>query len=254
MKYFLSLLVISLLTMSALFFLNRSSNLPTGAPPYDGSDSDFVTETEEEHLLRGWKRPEGPAKVALQVGHWKNDEVPDELHRLRGNTGAVGGGKTETEVNLAIAEETKLLLEKKGVSVDLLPATIPEQYWSDVFVAIHADGHDDTTKTGFKAAAPRRDYNRGKSMALLKYVRETYGEATKLPWDEETITRNMRGYYGFSWWRYDHAVHPMTSSIILETGFLTSPGDRRIIVSQPELSAEGLANGIIDYLRSQRLL
>ena len=64
----------------------------------------------------------------------------------------------------------------------------------------------------------------------------------------------MRGYYAFAWWRYEHAVHPMTASLILETGFLTNPSDRKIIVSKPEVSARGLANGIIKYLESENIL
>jgi hypothetical protein len=247
---FFLILTLLIVVLSSLFFSQRKT---TGAPPYDASDSDFVTETEEERLLRDWKRPEGPAKVALQVGHWKNNEVPDELHKLRGNTGAVGGGTTETEVNMAIAELTADILKAKGITVDILPATIPEHYWADVFVAIHADGHEDPSKTGFKASAPRREYT-GNSSELLGSIRKSYAETTNMVWDEETITRNMRGYYAFAWWRYDHAVHPMTASVILETGFLTSPGDRELIVDQPELSAEGLADGIVGYLKEEHLL
>lgn len=254
MKYFLSVLALVLLVGGIILSANMfSPNRTTGAPPYDASDMDNVTDSEIDALLRDWKRPEGPAKVALQVGHLNNEEVPDELRRLRGNTGAMGGGMTEAKVNLAIAEATKELLEKQGISVELLPATVPEHYWADVFVAIHADGHEDMTKTGFKAAAPRRDYT-GNSNNLLVAVRESYEKTTGLMWDEETITRNMRGYYAFSWWRYDHAVHPMTASVILETGFLTSPSDRDIIVDQPELSAEGLADGIVEHLTEKKLL
>jgi hypothetical protein len=246
----LFIFILVIIILSIPFF---TSDTVTGAPPYDGSGSDYVSESEEERLLRNWKRPEGPAKVALQVGHWKNDEVPEELHNLRGNTGAMGGGVTETEVNMTIAELTAEILKEKGITVELLPATIPEHYWADVFVAIHADGHEDQYKTGFKASSPRRDYS-GKSGNLLKSIRTSYADATGFMWDEETITRNMRGYYAFAWWRYDHAVHPMTTSVILETGFLTSPGDREIIVDQPQLSAEGLANGILAYLTTEKLL
>jgi N-acetylmuramoyl-L-alanine amidase len=64
----------------------------------------------------------------------------------------------------------------------------------------------------------------------------------------------MRGYYAFAWWRYDHAVHPMTPAVILETGFLTTAADRKIIVEQPELSAQGLANGIIIFLEGENLI
>ncbi len=244
----LFLLVLALSTVSNFFTPGQI----TGAPPYDGSSQDNVTESEEEALLRNWKRPEGPAKVALQVGHLRNEEVPDELHRLRGNTGATGGGKTEAEVNEAIAYITKSLLETQGVVVEILPATVPERYWADVFVAIHADGSEDILKSGYKLAAPRRDVT-GNSSKLLNAIEKTYGETTGLILDPN-VTRNMRGYYAFSWRRYDHAVHPMTASVILETGFLTSPSDREVIVEQPEVSAEGLAKGVIAYLTEQNLL
>jgi len=64
----------------------------------------------------------------------------------------------------------------------------------------------------------------------------------------------MKGYYAFSHWRFEHAVHPMTTSLILETGFLTSPADRELIVLRPEISAQGLAGGIITYLLEEKLL
>lgn len=245
-----SLLCIALLSIFTFNML--TTNKVTGAPPYDGSGQDNVTESEEEALLRNWKRPEGPPKVALQIGHLKNEEVPDELHRLRGNTGASGGGFTESEVNKTIAEETRKLLEEHNIIVELLPATVPVNYWADIFVAIHADGSEDIMKSGYKLASPRRDVT-GNSRLLENTITETYGKATGLALDPN-VTRNMRGYYAFSWRRYDHAVHPMTASVILETGFLTSPSDRKIITEQPELSAKGLAEGILLYLRNQKLL
>jgi hypothetical protein len=226
--------------------------LVSGAPPYDASDSDYVTDSEEQALLENWKRPEGPAKVALQVGHWQNDAVPEELHKLRGNTGASGGGKTEWEVNYDIALRTKTLLEAQGVTVELLPATVPPQYWADVFVAIHADGSLDPEKSGYKLATPRRDYT-GNADDLLNAIETSYGSATGLEIDPN-VTRNMRGYYAFSWWRYEHAVHPMTASVILETGFLSSPSDRQLLLGNPQLSAEGLADGITKYLKAESLL
>jgi hypothetical protein len=64
----------------------------------------------------------------------------------------------------------------------------------------------------------------------------------------------MRGYYAFGWWRYEHAVHPITTSLILETGFLSSPSDRTIIVDSPSMYGAGLANGIVTYLENEKLL
>lgn len=255
MKRLLSVFTVTLLLILGIFAANTIftfGKTATGAPPYDLSTTDNVSFFEEQELLHDWKRPEGPAKVALQVGHWKTDEVPEELHKLRGNTGAYGGGKSEWEVNYAIAELTKQKLEAKGIIVELLPTTITPQYWADVFIAIHADGNEDSEKNGYKAAIPRRDRT-GNAEQLLTYVESAYGKATGLAYDPN-VTRNMRGYYAFSWWRYDHAVHPMTTSLILETGFLSSPIDREIIVQNPETAAQGLSTGIEQYLMNEGLL
>lgn len=245
--FFIVFLSVFLFIHSA-FFKSQSID---GAPPYDTAFDDPPA-FDRYAWLKDWRRPEGPPKVGLQVGHWKNDELPEELHRLTGRTGASGGGKSEWEVNLAIAQETKTLLEDQGVEVDLLPATVPEKYWADVFVAIHADGSTDPATSGFKAASPRRDFS-GKAYKLLSFIEETYQTATGLLHDPN-VTRNMRGYYAFAWWRYEHAVHPMAASVIVETGFLTSPADRRLIVNHPERSAQGLAEGIVKFLESENLL
>jgi hypothetical protein len=246
------LLVFCLLTTFGItVFVGNFLNITSGAPPYQVADDPPGPDI-ESFLWRDWKRPEGPAKVALQVGHWKSGEVPDELHRLRGNTGASGGGKSEWEVNMSIVSATAEILKDKGIVVEILPATVPPEYWADVFVSVHADGNLDLGKSGFKAASPRRDMT-GKSGSLLNFVEDEYSKATGLP-EDPNVTRNMRGYYAFGWWRYEHAVHPMTTSIILETGFLTSPSDRKVIVDQAEIAAFGLAEGIIKYLTSEKLI
>lgn len=253
MKKLLLALFIPVFVVGAYFSYDYlQTKLVSGAPPYEVADDPPSGEDELYAWLKNWKRPEGPTKVALQVGHWKSSEAPDELHRLRGNTGATGDGKAEWEVNMAIAEETAKLLESEGIGVEILPTTIPPGYFADVFVSIHADGSLDPEKSGYKAAAPRRDMT-GNAEALLKAVEKEYAEATKLTKDPN-VTRNMRGYYAFGWWRYKHAVHPMTTSIILETGFLTSPADRELIVDNPEISAQGLAKGILEYLLDKGLI
>ncbi|KKR30774.1 hypothetical protein A2715_02060 [Candidatus Woesebacteria bacterium RIFCSPHIGHO2_01_FULL_39_32] len=244
----LFLLLIPPFIVSYKFIASKNT---AGAPPYAIEDLE-PPETDPYAWLRDWKRPDGPPKVGLQVGHWKNSELPEELERLRGNSGSSGGGKAEWEVNLAIAKSTAEILKGKRIIVEVLPATIPPQFWADVFVAIHADGSTDSTKSGFKAANPRRDYT-GRAPKLLELIEGEYELSTGFQKDPN-VTRNMRGYYAFAWWRYQHAVHPMTASVILETGFLTSSLDRRIIVNRPEISAEGIANGIVRYLESENLL
>lgn len=246
----LFILLVLLLSGVALFRFITHSRV-SGAPPYGAPESE-APEEDEFAWLANWTRPEGPPRVGLQVGHWENDELPDELERLKGNTGSSGRGKWEWEVNLAIAERAKERLIEKGIVVDILPATVPPSYWADVFIAIHADGSTDRSKSGYKFAYPWRDFTR-KAGKLVSFLEEAYGPATGLAKDIN-ISRNMRGYYAFSWWRYEHAVHPMTTSAIAETGFLTNSGDSKLLVKTPDISANGLAEGVANYLEAEGLL
>lgn len=192
-----------------------------------------------------WQRPDVPVRVALQAGHWKAGEAPDEQRRLRTN-GTRGGGRAEWEVNLAIAQHAARMLEDAGLIVEILPTTIPPAYWADLFVSIHADGNASTTLTGYRAAAPRRDRT-GRARDFVEILNRSYGEATGME-HYPTITRRMTSYYAFNSRRYRHALHPMTVGAIIETGFLTSARDRRIIIGEPERAARGIADAVITFL------
>lgn len=224
----------------------------SGAPPY-GEPEKNVPQNGFDRFSN-WTRPEGPAKIALQAGHWKNNELPEELEKLRGSSGSQGGGKSEWEVNLAIAEELKDILEKENskIIVEILPATVSPEYWADVFIAIHADGSLDQEKSGYKIAAPWRDYTK-KANDLVSLLEKSYEKRTNLVKDPN-ITRNMRGYYAFAWWRYNHALHPMTTAVIVETGFLTNYEDQRLLIDKPQVAARGIAEGLQEYLKKHNLI
>jgi N-acetylmuramoyl-L-alanine amidase len=193
-----------------------------------------------------------PWRVGIQAGHWKIDELPFELNRLRRDTGAQWGSLTEGEVNLAIARRVALQLQQAGVVVDLLPATVPPGYDADAFVAIHADDGGGTREAGWKVASPWRSSEA--SRKLRDSVAFAYALTTGLPSDRYGVSYNMRGYYAFSWTRFSHAVAPTTPAAIIETGFLTSATDRRIIVEDPERSARGISLGIIMFLAQRAAL
>ncbi|MDP3964489.1 MAG: N-acetylmuramoyl-L-alanine amidase [bacterium] len=226
---------------------------------YSESEAGFETMTEEPkdqdlavhprlRDLDHWSRPPGPIRVGLQVGHWQAIDAPDELENLRTRTGTSGGGKNEWEVNLDIAEKTRALLQERGMTVDILPVTIPENYWADVFIAIHADGNVNTGVNGFKVASPWRDVT-GEAEEFSQILEEHYAVSTDLDLDPN-ISRAMRGYYAFNWRRYDHSIHPMTVAAIIETGFLTSAHDRRVIVDDSERSARGIAEAVLEYTQT----
>jgi N-acetylmuramoyl-L-alanine amidase len=188
-----------------------------------------------------WTPPEGPVRIALQAGHWKADEAPDELRGIRDN-GAHADGRAEWEVNLGIARQAAAMLEELGYTVDVLPAVVPPGYRAHLFISIHADGSADPRATGYRVASPRRDVT-GRAPAVVELLERSYGEATglaRLP----TVTRRMSNYYAFNYGRYQHALHPLTIGVILETGFLTSASDRRVIVDDPQRAARGIVAAV----------
>ena len=188
-------------------------------------------------------------RVGLQVGHWRSNELPDELSRLRGSTGAHAGGIAEYQVNLGVAERAAGYLRGAGVAVDILPATVPVNYRADAFVALHADGSASPRASGFKVATHWREWEAG--TALVAALRAEYGAASGLAWDGGRITSGMRGYYAFSSGRFDHTVANTTPGVILEMGYLTNPSERRLMTQQADRLGRGVANGVLRFLRSQ---
>lgn len=209
--------------------------------------------TPEEYAVYGPRdRAPGPARVGIQVGHWQRDNLPEELAGLTGSTGALAGGYTEEEVNLAVARAVVARLSAAGVEAELLPVTVPVDYLADAFISIHADGSTNPSVSGFKIAPPRTDFS-GRAPALVAALYEGYEAATSLPRDD-AFTRRMSGYYAFNWRRYDHAIHPQTPAAIVEMGFLTNAADRALMVQEPVRLADGIADGILAFLRAQQLV
>lgn len=218
-----------------------------GAPPYydesDVLDSDFDFEDE----YANWKRPEGPVKIGLQAGHWKTDEMPKEQEKIKNRGGGTSGrGLSEWEVVLSITKETKEILEKEGYIVDILPATIPEDYWADAFVSLHADGNLNPAVRGYKVASNQRDRTNN-SHLLSDFLSKNYEEITGFP-EDPNITRNMTRYYAFNSRRYIHAIHPMTPGVLIETGFMSNFAESTVLINEQEKPAEGIAKGIIEYI------
>ena len=195
-----------------------------------------------------WRPPEGPVRIALQAGHWRADEAPPELAGLRDN-GTRWQDVAEWENNLEIARRTQTLLEEAGYAVDLLPAVVPKGYRAHLFISIHADGHRDAQVSGYRAASPRRDLT-GRAERFARLLQDRYGETTGLR-RVPTVTRRMENYYAFNYRRYEHALHPMTIGVILETGFLTSAVDRAVIVDDRDRVARAIVEAVQAYPETQ---
>jgi N-acetylmuramoyl-L-alanine amidase len=190
------------------------------------------------------------ARVGLQVGHWEAAQLPDELAILRAQSGASAEGYQEVDINFAIARHTADLLRARGITVDILPATIPPGYRADAFIAIHCDYNADPNVGGFKLARYGDSAIADRDDALLNAIVAAYGPITGQHKDG-LISRAMIYYYAFNSGDFAHAIDPQTPGVIVELGFLTNPADRALLVNQQPTVAQGLAEGIIGFLSAR---
>lgn len=197
--------------------------------------------------LANYERATDTVRVGLQIGHLRNDEVPTELSNLtRNGPGATWGPYTERAAMASIVELAAEQLRADGITVDVLPATVPPGYEADAFVSVHADGNRNESVRGFKVANFSHDHS-GYSPQFTEIMEREYARVTGLPLDP-AITYRMTGYYAFNWYRYEHAVHPLTPAIILETGFLTNAADRQYLIDNQQRVADGIVAGVRAYL------
>ncbi len=197
-------------------------------------------------LQEAANRWRGPVRVGLQVGHLDAGDQPDELEALRVSTGATWDGVDEVEVNLAIAEALAERLREAGIVVDLLPATVPPRYRADLFLSIHVDANPDEDRNGYKSAHFLPARNPAEPLLKLKVDRAVFA-ATGLSDDDRNVTGHMFRYYAFNNRSYRHALHPRTPGLLVELGYLSNPGDGRLL-ARPDALAAALTRGVVDYL------
>ena len=217
----------------------RPSNDPAAAPPI--APLVTLSAIEEEPATPTPRptnaRPAGPY-VGIVAGHWGND------------SGAVcPDGTTEQQTNLEIAKRVTERLRARGVWVDLLQEFDSRLigFQGDVLVSLHADSCDpidaDPPATGFKVARSQASAIPTVTDKLVDCLRGEYEKSTGMQYHENSITRDMTSYHSF------REIDPNTPAAIIETGFLRLDYD--MIVKQPERPAEGIANGILCFLKTQ---
>jgi hypothetical protein len=189
----------------------------------------------------------GPVRVGLQIGHLEVSNHPEELANLRYSTGASVNGVNEVDINLIVAQTLRDMLVNEGLTVDLLPATVPPDYRADLFMSLHADSNENSERHGYKSAVFR--YERNKQDALLKeIIDKNYFYFSGLSDDDDNVSGSMLEYYAFNRTRFKHAVHPKTPAIIVEMGYLSNKEDLDFM-SDPINPSYALKIGILSYLR-----
>jgi N-acetylmuramoyl-L-alanine amidase len=180
-----------------------------------------------------------PRLVGLVAGHWKND------------SGSVCvDGLKEVDVNLQIATLVQKMLVAEGYEVELLQEFDPRltDYQAAALISIHNDSCDfiNNEATGFKVASAMATRHPERAARLTSCLRARYGAATSLPLHSTSVTLDMTSYHAFG------EINENTPASIIETGFLNL--DRQILTEQPERVAQGVAEGILCYLRNEPIV
>ena len=145
----ISVLSTAFLLVSGWLFMTGGCRSPAASAPVPDSRPADGTARQVIPL-------EGPIVVALQPGHWKIDELPQEARRRPRSIGAVHGDVRELDINLAVVDALVPLLEAENWRVIVVPATVPPGLRADVFLSIHADWGADPARRGWKLAPPWR--------------------------------------------------------------------------------------------------
>ena len=153
-------------------------------------------------------------------------------------------GLTEAEVNFLHATRVADLLRANGYLVDVLDEYDARLrgYRASAVVSIHADScvRLNAQATGFKVVYPMTSQP---SKHLAGCLTARYARRTGLGFHARSITRDMTAYHAFA------KVAPQTPIVIIETGFLFL--DRQLLVHYPEIVAQGIAEGILCFLRDE---
>jgi N-acetylmuramoyl-L-alanine amidase len=156
-------------------------------------------------------------------------------------------GLTELEVNQNIANLVVRSLQAAGYNADMLQEWDPRLtgYRAVALVSIHADsclalGSD---ATGYKVAAAIDTAVPDRAQRLVDCLADRYGQATGLPYQRNSITRDMTEYHTF------YEINSDTPAAIIETGFLYL--DREFLTREPERAARGITEGILCYINNE---
>ena len=220
----------------ATLFAMWTPGVTTHVNSWDGINLEPVP-TKQELKNDNNSSPLKPS-VGIVAGHWGNDP------------GAVcSDGLKEAEVNLNIATLVQKYLAEEGFEVDLLREFDENLsgYQATALVSIHADSCDfiNDLATGFKVAQAMANNRPEKSARLTACIRNRYSEATGLSLHSTSVTEDMTSYHAFS------EIDENTPAVIIETGFLNL--DRELLTQTPELSAQGIAAGIICFIRNESI-
>jgi N-acetylmuramoyl-L-alanine amidase len=180
--------------------------------------------------------------IGLVAGHSGNDSGAVCSEAL--------GGYREVDINLNVASLVREDLIAQGYDVDLL-AEFDQRltnYRGLALVSIHADSCDyiNDQATGFKLAAAISTKYPEQAARLTTCLRNRYASITGLQFHSGSVTTDMTNYHAFN------EINPETPAVIIEVGFMNL--DREILTQHPDVIANGIASGILCFVRNEDVI
>ena len=206
--------------------------------------------------------------VCIDAGHQAHGDSSQEpigpgasetKARVTDGTSGVSSGLAEYEVNLMVALKLRDYLESKGVDVVMVRETsdvnisnseraaIANDAGADLFVRLHCDGAESSSSAGFSTLVP--GYNDWTGPIVDESARA--GEIVQCSAVEATGASDLgvverTDLSGFNWCE--------VPTVLCEMGFMTNyDEDRRLATDEyQQLLAEGIGDGILEYLATTR--
>lgn len=190
-----------------------------------------------------WERVEPRARagrplVVIDPGHGGADP------------GAIGpGGRREKEVCLALGHTLRAALNRRGINailtrgadaeVHLAPRlALVERWRADLFVSLHANSHTTGDATGLETY-----WREPASQAFAETVHRAVATLLRRP---DRGTKQEKLYV---------LRHPRVPSLLLESGFISNPGEERLLddADFQAQTAFAIATGVEQYLAQPSL-
>ena len=182
-------------------------------------------------------------KIYIDQGH--NPQNP--------NAGAEGNGLREQDITYRVGQELASLLRADGRFEVRLSRPTPEtslgnsnttslrarttdanEWGADYFLSIHANASENPSASGSEAFAYSRP---SEGFSLGEDILQQLAAATGL---RDRGVQVRPGLYVLK--------KTAMPAVLVELGFITNPGDAALMNDRPDLFAEGIYRGILQYL------